>query len=104
MALRYKRILLKLSGEALMGSKKSGMDEAILESYARQVKEIQDMGAEVGIVIGGGNIFRGLSGIKKRIQPGDRGLYGHAGHSDKRAGPADLYRPGRRKGTCAYGH
>lgn len=64
MALRYKRILLKLSGEALMGAKKSGMDEAILESYARQVKEIQDMGAEVGIVIGGGNIFRGLSGLK----------------------------------------
>jgi uridylate kinase len=63
-ALRYKRILLKLSGEALMGSKKSGMDEAILESYARQIKEIQDMGAEVGVVIGGGNIFRGLSGLK----------------------------------------
>jgi uridylate kinase len=64
MSLHYKRILLKLSGEALMGSKKSGMDEAILESYARQIKEIQDMGAEVGIVIGGGNIFRGLSGLK----------------------------------------
>ncbi len=64
MALKYKRILLKLSGEALMGNKKSGIDEAMLESYARQIKDIQDMGAQVGIVIGGGNIFRGLSGQK----------------------------------------
>jgi len=63
MALRYRRILLKLSGEALMGTKKSGMDEAILGSYARQIREIQDMGVEVGIVIGGGNIFRGLTGL-----------------------------------------
>ena len=64
MALKYKRVLLKLSGEALMGEKKSGIDEMILESYARQIKEIQDLGAQVGIVIGGGNIFRGLSGLK----------------------------------------
>jgi len=47
-----------------MGNKKSGFDESILESYARQIKEVQDLGAEVGIVIGGGNIFRGLSGLK----------------------------------------
>jgi uridylate kinase len=64
MSLKYKRVLLKLSGEALMGDKKSGLDEAILESYCRQIKEVQDLGAEVGIVIGGGNIFRGLSGLK----------------------------------------
>jgi uridylate kinase len=64
MALKYKRVLLKLSGEALMGDKKSGIDEVVLESYARQIKEIQDLGAQVGIVIGGGNIFRGLSGLK----------------------------------------
>ncbi|MBN1143077.1 MAG: UMP kinase [Bacteroidales bacterium] len=64
MALKYKRVLLKLSGEALMGEKKSGIDETVLESYARQIKEAQDLGAEVGIVIGGGNIFRGLSGLK----------------------------------------
>jgi uridylate kinase len=63
MALKYKRVLLKLSGEALMGQKKTGIDESILESYARQIKEVQDEGAQVGIVIGGGNIFRGLSGI-----------------------------------------
>jgi uridylate kinase len=64
MALKYKRILLKLSGEALMGDNKSGFDEAVLETYARQIKDIQDMGAQLGIVIGGGNIFRGLSGQK----------------------------------------
>jgi uridylate kinase len=64
MALKYKRVLLKLSGEALMGEKKSGIDEMVIESYAHQIKEIQDLGAQVGIVIGGGNIFRGLSGLK----------------------------------------
>jgi uridylate kinase len=64
MSLKYKRVLLKLSGEALMGNKKSGLDESILESYSRQIKEAQDLGAQIGIVIGGGNIFRGLSGLK----------------------------------------
>ncbi len=64
MPLKYKRVLLKLSGEALMGDKNSGIDESVLEAYARQIREIQELGAQVGIVIGGGNIFRGLSGIK----------------------------------------
>ncbi|HEX2395807.1 MAG TPA: UMP kinase [Bacteroidales bacterium] len=63
MPLKYKRVLLKLSGEALMGDKKS-LDESILESYAQQIKEVQDIGAQVGIVIGGGNIFRGISGTR----------------------------------------
>ncbi len=62
---RYKRILLKLSGESLMGGKQYGIDEARLGDYARQIKEIADMGIQVGIVIGGGNIFRGLSGTSK---------------------------------------
>jgi uridylate kinase len=62
MSLKDKRVLLKLSGEALMGDKHSGLDEVVLASYARQVKEIQDLGAQVGIVIGGGNIFRGIAG------------------------------------------
>ncbi len=62
--MKYTRVLLKLSGEALMGDKKSGLDESVLEAYARQVKDVQDSGAQVGIVIGGGNIFRGLSGLK----------------------------------------
>jgi len=64
MPLHYKRVLLKLSGEALMGTKNSGLDESVLESYAEQVKEAQDLGAQVGIVIGGGNIFRGISGTR----------------------------------------
>lgn len=63
--LKYKRILLKLSGEALMGEDKYGINTSVLSSYAQQVKEIAEMGAEVGIVIGGGNIFRGLSGVSK---------------------------------------
>ncbi len=64
MELKYKRVLLKLSGEALMGEKKSGIDETVLQSYAQQISEVQEKGAQVGIVIGGGNIFRGLSGMK----------------------------------------
>ena len=62
---RFKRILLKLSGESLAAGGKFGIDEQRLDDYARQIKEIHDMGVEIGIVIGGGNIFRGLSGAKK---------------------------------------
>ena len=61
----YKRVLLKLSGESLMGDKQYGIDENKLDDYARQIKEIVDMDVQVGIVIGGGNIFRGLSGAAK---------------------------------------
>ncbi len=63
--MRFKRILLKLSGESLMGNQGYGIDPERLGDYARQIKEIHDMGIEIGIVIGGGNIFRGLSGSKK---------------------------------------
>lgn len=63
--MKYTRILLKLSGESLMGNQKYGIDVTCVESYARQIKEITDMGIQVGIVIGGGNIFRGLSGTSK---------------------------------------
>lgn len=63
--MKYKRILLKLSGESLMGSQAYGIDEARLGEYASQIKEIADMGVQIGIVIGGGNIFRGLSGAAK---------------------------------------
>ncbi|MBQ8452451.1 MAG: UMP kinase [Prevotella sp.] len=62
---RFKRILLKLSGESLMGQQGHGIDPERLGQYAQQIKEIHDMGVEIGIVIGGGNIFRGLSGAKK---------------------------------------
>ena len=62
---KYKRILLKLSGESLMGKQKYGIDEVRLNEYAEQISEIVKMGVQPGIVIGGGNIFRGLSGTSK---------------------------------------
>ena len=62
---RFNRILLKLSGESLMGEKQYGIDETRLAEYAAQIKEVHDMGVQIGIVIGGGNIFRGLSGASK---------------------------------------
>lgn len=61
----YKRVLLKLSGESLMGQQEYGIDQQHLSDYAEQIKEIVDLGVQVGIVIGGGNIFRGLSGAAK---------------------------------------
>ena len=60
-----KRILLKLSGESLMGKQGYGIDPERLKAYARQIKEIADLGVQIGIVIGGGNIFRGLSGAQQ---------------------------------------
>lgn len=62
---RFKRILLKLSGESLMGKQNYGIDPERLSDYATQIKEVSDMGVQIGIVIGGGNIFRGLSGATK---------------------------------------
>jgi len=61
----YKRILLKLSGESLMGKQNYGIDIDRLNDYARQIKEVHEMGIQIGIVIGGGNIFRGLTGAGK---------------------------------------
>lgn len=60
MPVKYKRILLKLSGEALMGEKQFGIDNNRLAQYAKEIKEIHELGVEIAIVIGGGNIFRGL--------------------------------------------
>lgn len=62
---KFHRILLKLSGESLMGRQGYGIDVQRLKEYAQQIKEIADMGVQIGIVIGGGNIFRGLSGAGK---------------------------------------
>ncbi len=62
---KWNRILLKLSGESLMGKKSYGIDETRLGEYAGQISEIVAMGVQIGIVIGGGNIFRGLSGTSK---------------------------------------
>ena len=62
---KFKRILLKLSGESLQGEQGYGIDVKRLNEYAAQIKEVLDMGVQIGIVIGGGNIFRGLSGAGK---------------------------------------
>lgn len=63
--MQFHRILLKLSGESLMGTQRYGIDEHRLAEYADQIKEIHDLGVQIGIVIGGGNIFRGLTGAGK---------------------------------------
>ncbi|NLK62564.1 MAG: UMP kinase [Fusobacteria bacterium] len=63
----YKRVLLKLSGEALMGEQDFGISSDVIASYASQIKEVVELGVEVAIVIGGGNIFRGLSGSVQGI-------------------------------------
>ncbi len=75
--MKYKRILLKLSGEALMGSRQYGIDPERLAEYAQDVKTITDQGIEVAIVIGGGNIFRGVAGASKgmdRVQGDHMGM------------------------------
>ena len=63
--MKYKRILLKLSGESLMGAQKYGLSTDVLTSYARQIRDVAATGVRIGIVIGGGNIFRGLSGVSR---------------------------------------
>ncbi|WP_300828307.1 UMP kinase [uncultured Rikenella sp.] len=62
---KYKRILLKLSGESLQGKQGYGLDPEVLASYAAQIRAVAEAGVEVGIVIGGGNIFRGMTGVGK---------------------------------------
>ncbi len=73
----YKRILLKLSGEALMGTRQYGIDPQRLSEYAKDIKEIVEKGIEVAIVIGGGNIFRGIAGASNgmdRVQGDHMGM------------------------------
>ncbi|MBK5212202.1 MAG: UMP kinase [Flavobacteriaceae bacterium] len=75
--MHYKRILLKLSGEALMGDQQYGIDPIRLKEYAHEIKQITEKGVEVAIVIGGGNIFRGLAGASSgmdRVQGDNMGM------------------------------
>lgn len=75
--MKYNRILLKLSGEALMGSRQYGIDPKRLSEYAQDIKQIIELGVEVAIVIGGGNIFRGVSGASNgmdRVQGDHMGM------------------------------
>ena len=75
--MKYQRILLKLSGEALMGSLTYGIDPIQIDTYAKEIKKVFDLGIEIAIVIGGGNIFRGVSGASKgmdRVQADYMGM------------------------------
>lgn len=75
--MQYKRILLKLSGEALMGEKQYGIDPKRLKEYAEEIKAVIDAGVQVAVVIGGGNIFRGLAGASNgmdRVQGDHMGM------------------------------
>ena len=75
--MKHKRVLLKLSGEALMGKNNHGIDPIRLNNYALEIKEIHEIGTEIAIVIGGGNIFRGVSGASKgmdRVQADYMGM------------------------------
>ena len=75
--MKYKRILLKLSGEALMGSRAYGIDPVRLSEYAKEIKKVVDLGVEVALVIGGGNIFRGVAGASNgmdRVQGDQMGM------------------------------
>lgn len=75
--MKYNRILLKLSGEALMGERQYGIDPKRLAEYAEEIKEVIDLGVEVAIVIGGGNIFRGVAGASNgmdRVQGDHMGM------------------------------
>ena len=65
---KFKRILLKLSGEALMGEKSFGLDPQIIAQYARDIKKITEMGVQVALVIGGGNIYRGMNEAETGIE------------------------------------
>jgi uridylate kinase len=65
--MKYKRILLKLSGEALMGDRQYGIDPARLSQYADEIKQIHERGVQIAIVIGGGNIFRGVAGAAQGV-------------------------------------
>jgi uridylate kinase len=69
MAIKYKRVMLKLSGESLMGKQRYGIESDMLQHYAYQIKELHDLGVEVAVVIGGGNIFRGIQANGSGIEP-----------------------------------
>ncbi|MCC6722554.1 MAG: UMP kinase [Bacteroidia bacterium] len=73
--MKYNRILLKLSGESLLGKKEFGIDSNVLEQFAREIKQIVDLGIQVAVVIGGGNIFRGVKGVQDGLVDRAQGDY-----------------------------
>ena len=86
----YKKILLKLSGEALMGDQSYGIDPATVQFMAAEIKKVYDMGLQISVVIGGGNIFRGVEASVKGMVAGIRRLYGDARYSHQRSRPAEF--------------
>ena len=92
---KYHRIVLKLSGEALAGKQGYGIDPETVETIAKQVVEVNKLGVQVAIVVGGGNIWRGLSGSAKGM---DRvRLHGHAGYGHEFPGPPGRHGKERRR-------
>src|ERR1051325_11075266 len=86
-AAAYKRILLKASGEALMGAQAYGVDVAVARAIAEEIKAVHDLGVEVAVVVGGGNIFRGVSESARHGRV-ERRLHRHARHCHERRRPA----------------
>lgn len=98
----YKRILLKLSGESLMGTQKYGLSTEVLGSYAEQIAAIAAEGVQIGIVIGGGNIFRGLTGVGRGFDRVKGRPDGHVGHGHQLAGIAGRSGERRSQGPSAH--
>ena len=86
--LRFKRVLLKVSGEALLGDQPFGIDDEVLDRIAGEIGEAVALGVKVGVVTGGGNIFRGMAIAEGRRQPRRRRPDGHARHGDELDRPA----------------
>jgi len=100
---KYTRVLLKLSGEALMGDKSFGFDNTVIAQYAADIKTIVDLGVQVAIVIGGGNIYRGMNEKETGIERA-HGDYGNAGYRDQRDGYAGRTGKDRRFHPLAICH
>ncbi len=90
MKMLFKRIMLKLSGEALMGEEKFGINSNALISIAEEIKEVSELGYQLAIVIGGGNIFRGITRDEKVIDEIQWRLYGNARNCYQWTGPSEL--------------
>ena len=99
--LKYKRVLLKLSGEALAGEKQIGIDPHTVSKICAEIADVVDMGLEVALVIGGGNIFRGLSASAEGM---DRSSADYARHSAERACRAGRAGKDRPSHPRAFGH
>jgi uridylate kinase len=92
MTAAYKRILLKLSGEALMGDDAYGINQSVVSGIVKDVAEVARLGVEIGVVIGGGNIFRGMAGAASGMD---------AGNHHERHGAGRCVRSRRSDGACA---